>query len=122
MHSYPSGCTRGVRRVCAGQRHPPEVWGPPCRAVSHRNVVARTSLPVTPRRAALDQQKSSATGPAKHFARRCDGWTFQRLGLNAGGGAERGSGRRLSCEVVVVRRVAGTAAEVAGSWFGVSGS
>ena len=47
---------------------------------------------------------------------------FQRLGPNAGGGAERGSGRCLSCEVVVVRRVAGTAAGVAGSWFGVSGS
>jgi hypothetical protein len=47
---------------------------------------------------------------------------FQRLGPNAGGGAERGSGRCLSCEVVVVRRVAGTAAGIAGSWFGVSSS
>jgi hypothetical protein len=38
--------------------------------------------------AVLDQQKSSATGPAKNFARRCDGWTFSAAR------PERGRGRR----------------------------
>ena len=47
---------------------------------------------------------------------------FQRLGPNAGGGAERGTGRCWSRDVVVVRLVAGTASGVAGSWFGVCGS
>jgi hypothetical protein len=46
---------------------------------------------------------------------------FQRLGPNAGGGAERGTGGCL-CDVVVVRLVAGIAAGVEGSWFGVCSS
>jgi hypothetical protein len=40
--SYPSGCLPWVRRVCAGQGHPPKLSGPPFRAISHRNVVAGT--------------------------------------------------------------------------------
>jgi hypothetical protein len=46
----------------------------------------------------------------------------QRLGPNAGGGADRGTGRCWSREVGVVRVVAGMASWVAGSWVGVGGS
>jgi hypothetical protein len=55
---------------------------------------------------------------------RCDAsrGELQRLGRNAGGGAERGLGGCRSCGVVVVRLVVGTALGVAGSWFGVCGS
>src|SRR5215211_6677409 len=114
----------GVRRVCAGQRHP-------------RKVV-RTSLPsrVSPKCCSphLTMPRTTSNEPSlisrgvrqqalqNTFASRVMCGRFQRLGANAGGGSERGSGRCLSCEVVVVRRVAGTAAGVAGSWFGVSGS
>jgi hypothetical protein len=42
----------------------------------------------------------------------------QRLGPNAGGGAERGTARCRSSDVVVARLVAVTA--FAGSWFGMS--
>jgi hypothetical protein len=52
----------------------------------------------------------------------CDLSRFQRLGPNAGGGAERGLGACRSCEVVVVRLVAVAAPRLAGSWFGVCGS
>jgi hypothetical protein len=52
------------------------------------------------------------------------GWElmFQRLGPNAGGGAERGRGRCRPGDVVVVRLVAGTGLGVAGSRFAICGS
>ena len=64
----------------------------------------------------------SATSLSEMHLRRCDGRGSQRLGPNAGGGAERGLGGCWSSDVVVVRLVAGTASGVAGSWFGVCGS
>jgi hypothetical protein len=46
---------------------------------------------------------------------------FQRLGPNAGGGAQHGTGGCRACDVVVVRGVARTAVGVAASWLGVCG-
>jgi integrase len=42
--SYPSGRTPLGYVVFAQVRHPPKLSGPPCRAVSHRNVVASTGV------------------------------------------------------------------------------
>jgi hypothetical protein len=110
----------GVRRICAGQRHPK---------------VVRTSLPsrLSPKcpsphltashdleEAVLDQQKSSATGPAKHHARRCDVWTFSAAR------PERGRGRRGRQRSLLVLWGRGRAPGrldcrgAAGSWFGAS--
>src|SRR5215213_4965466 len=47
---------------------------------------------------------------------------FQRLGPNADGDIDRGTGGCWSNGLVVVRLVARIASGVAGSWFGVSGS
>jgi hypothetical protein len=43
----------------------------------------------------------------------------QRLGPNARGGGEYGEDRRGSCDLLLVRLVAGTALAVVGSGFGV---
>src|SRR5215204_5036284 len=114
----------GVRRVCAGQRHP-------------RKVV-RTSLPsrVSPKCCSphLTMPRTTSNEPSlisrgvrqqalqNTFASRLMCGRFQRLGANAGGGSKRGSGRYLSCEVVVVRRAAGSAAAGGSSGRGPAAS
>ena len=89
LRAYPLG----VRRACAGQRHPRTLRGPPCRAVFHRNVVA--PIPdktpgTTSNKPSSISRKVSAIGSVKHFAGRVPG--------------------RWDCR------------GVAGCWFGVSGS
>jgi hypothetical protein len=52
----------------------------------------------------------------------CVGRPGQRLGPNARGGAERGTGGCRSNDIVRVLLVAGIASGVAGSWFAACGS
>jgi hypothetical protein len=74
------------------------------------------------RGAPLDTDRGFGNRPLKHSGVVMrQGPTFQRLGPNAGGGAERGTGRCRFSDVVVVRLITGTALEVAGPWFGICG-
>jgi hypothetical protein len=86
--------------------------------------VARAGNPKSSRTAA-ELWTGSMIGPngrgcascARTFATR-----FQRLGPNAGGGAERGTYGCRSGGVVAVRPIGGNVLGAAGFWFGVSGS
>jgi hypothetical protein len=99
--------------MCASTRHPTRN-GPQHSEDTRSGGPARSAL-------GTDQELGRQT--TKHISGVVVGRDarFQRLGPNAGGGAERGMGGCWWGDVVVVCLVGGTALRVAGSWFGVCG-
>jgi hypothetical protein len=102
----------------ASQRHPRKFSGPPCRAVCHRNVVARyrTKCQALPRTSRPRSVEGFSNRLRETLRQRCDASIDV-----AAARAERGRRRRAglsgcwSCDLVVVRRVAGTATGWRGS-------
>jgi hypothetical protein len=99
----------------ASQRHPPEVVWTSLRAVSHRNVVA----PVPDKMPGTTSNKPSAISRRVRQQAPRVGWAFSAARTERGWRRRASLSGCWSCDLAVVRRVAGTATGVAGSWFGV---
>jgi hypothetical protein len=96
----------------ASQRHPPEVFWtalPSRLSPKGRSPGTGQNAGQYLEQAGHDQQKGSATGSAKHFAGVVMRRRFSGFGPNAVGRRRAGLSGGWSCDLVVVRRVAGTA-------------